>query len=72
MGKKAELEYIGLENKEEEVPEEPEAEAPEEDDFDFNERFTSLKSEFAEQLKEEAILNKRILENLEKVKLIKE
>ena len=35
VGKKAELEYIGLENKEEEVPEEPEAEAPEEDDFDF-------------------------------------
>ena len=35
VGKKAELEYIGLENKEEEIPEEPEAEAPEEDDFDF-------------------------------------
>lgn len=35
VGKKAELEYIGLENKEEEVPEEPEAEAPEEDEFDF-------------------------------------
>jgi hypothetical protein len=33
VGKQAELEYIGLENKEEEVPEEPEA--PEEDDFDF-------------------------------------
>ena len=35
VGKKAELEYIGLENKEEEIPEEPEAEAPEEEDFDF-------------------------------------
>ena len=35
VGKKAELEYIGLENKEEEVPEEPEAEASEDDDFDF-------------------------------------
>ena len=35
VGKKAELEYIGLENKEEEVPEEPEVEAPEEDEFDF-------------------------------------
>jgi hypothetical protein len=34
VGKKAELEFIGLENKEEEVPEEPEAETPEED-FDF-------------------------------------
>ena len=35
VGKKAELEYIGLENKEEEVPEEPEVEASEEDEFDF-------------------------------------
>ena len=35
VGKQAELEYIGLENKEEEVPEKPEAEAPEDDDFDF-------------------------------------
>ena len=33
VGKKAELEYIGLENKEEETPEEPEA--MDEDDFDF-------------------------------------
>jgi type I restriction enzyme M protein len=39
----------------------------EEDDFDFNERFTSLKAEFEEQLKEEALLNQRILENLERV-----
>ncbi len=41
----------------------------EEDDFDFNERFTNLKTEFEEQLKEEAELNKRILENLAKVAL---
>ncbi|RLD46659.1 MAG: DNA methyltransferase, partial [Bacteroidetes bacterium] len=41
--------------------------AEEEDDFDFNERFTSLKAEFEEQLKEEAELNKRILSNLKKI-----
>ena len=41
----------------------------EEDDFDFNERFTSLKAEFEEQLKEEARLNKVILQNLAKVKV---
>ncbi len=41
-----------------------------EDDFDFNERFTSLKKEFEAQLKEEAELNKAILENLKKVKLV--
>lgn len=41
-----------------------------EDDFDFNERFTSLKVEFEEQLKEEEKLNVLILENLKKVKLI--
>lgn len=44
--------------------------ADDEDDFDFNERFTALKSEFEEQLKEEATLNKAILENLKKVKLV--
>ncbi len=43
--------------------------ADEEDDFDFNERFTSLKAEFEEQLKEETILNKRIAENLAKIDL---
>ncbi len=41
----------------------------EEDDFDFNERFLTLKAEFEEQLKEEAELNKRILENLSKIEL---
>ncbi len=40
-----------------------------EDDFDFKERFTKLKAEFEEQLKEEARLNELILENLKRVKL---
>jgi type I restriction enzyme M protein len=39
----------------------------EEDDFDFGERFTALKSEFEDQLKEETELNKRILQNLSKI-----
>jgi type I restriction enzyme M protein len=38
-----------------------------EDDFDFKERFTKLKKEFEEQLKEEERLNALILENLKKV-----
>jgi type I restriction enzyme M protein len=40
-----------------------------EDDFDFNERFSKLKAEFEEQLKEETKLNALILENLGKVKI---
>ncbi|PID29297.1 MAG: hypothetical protein CSB55_02070 [Candidatus Cloacimonadota bacterium] len=43
--------------------------ADEEDDFDFNERFTSLKAEFEQQLKEEAALNERINENLAKIEV---
>ncbi|MCK5741393.1 MAG: SAM-dependent DNA methyltransferase [Chlorobi bacterium] len=43
--------------------------AVEEDDFDFNERFSSLKAEFEDQLKEEERLNALIKENLAKVKL---
>ncbi len=43
----------------------------EEDDFDFAERFTQLKAEFMEQLKEEERLNREILENLERVKVEK-
>jgi len=43
--------------------------ADEEDDFDFKERFTSLKNEFEEQLKEESVLNRRIAENLAKIDL---
>lgn len=41
-----------------------------EDDFDFNERFTTLQAEFQAQLAEEAALNQAILENLKKVKLV--
>ncbi|MFC1478750.1 N-6 DNA methylase [Candidatus Margulisiibacteriota bacterium] len=41
-----------------------------EDDFDFNDRFTKLKTEFEEQLKEEAKLNTLIAENLRKVKMV--
>lgn len=40
-----------------------------EDEFDFNERFSGLKAEFKEQLKEEEGLNALILENLNKVDL---
>jgi len=39
-----------------------------EDDFDFNERFTILKTEFEEQLKKEDKLNQQILVNLERIK----
>ena len=38
-----------------------------EDDFDFAERFTELKAEFAGQVAEEGTLNERILENLSKI-----
>ncbi len=43
--------------------------ADDEDDFDFNERFSKLKTEFEEQLKEETELNQKIIENLKKIKL---
>jgi type I restriction enzyme M protein len=43
--------------------------ADEEDDFDFTERFERLKAEFEQQLKEEAVLNQRITENLAKTEL---
>ncbi len=39
-----------------------------EDDFNFNERFTALKAELEEQLKEEALLNEIISANLAKIK----
>jgi type I restriction enzyme M protein len=42
----------------------------EEDDFNFNKRFTALKAELEEQLKEEARLNQLIAENLNKIKII--
>lgn len=41
--------------------------ADDEDEFDFKERFTSLKAEFEAQLAEEAKLNQAIAENLSKV-----
>jgi len=41
----------------------------EEDDFDFNERFTQLQAELKEQMLEEERLNVLILENLKKLKL---
>ena len=41
--------------------------ADDEDEFDFKERFTSLKAEFDGQLAEEAKLNQAIAENLAKV-----
>jgi type I restriction enzyme M protein len=40
-----------------------------EEDFDFKERFTRLKAEFEEQLKEEAKLNAAIAESMGKVKV---
>jgi len=43
--------------------------AEEEDDFDFTERFTSLKAEFEAQLKEETELNERIIANLQNIKI---
>ena len=43
---------------------------PEEEDyFSFNERFVKMKAEFDGQLKEEAKLNLKILENLARVRL---
>ena len=40
-----------------------------EDDFDFNARFTTLKAELEAQLVEETALNQAIMENLSKVVL---
>ena len=45
--------------------------ADEEDDFNFVERFTSLKAELENQIAEEADFNKKIAENLSKIKLPK-
>ena len=38
-----------------------------EEDFNFEERFSKLQAELKEQMKEEERLNARILENLKKV-----
>ncbi|MFN3590382.1 MAG: N-6 DNA methylase [Spirosomataceae bacterium] len=43
--------------------------ADEEDDFDFAERFTSLKTELEKQIAEKADLNNKIAENLAPIKL---
>ena len=43
--------------------------ADEEDDFNFVERFTALKIELEKQIAEEAELNRKIAENLSKIKL---
>src|SRR5690606_32438964 len=43
--------------------------ADEEDDFDFMQRFSSLKDEFLGQLQEETKLNQRIIDNLSKIKI---
>ncbi|HOG19326.1 MAG TPA: class I SAM-dependent DNA methyltransferase [Salinivirgaceae bacterium] len=61
ISKVAELDYVLTPGRYVGLPEE-------DDDFNFEERFTALKAEFEEQLKEEASLNKAILENLSKIK----
>ena len=43
--------------------------ADEDDDFDFVERFTSLKTELEKQIAQEAYLNNKIAENLSKIVL---
>lgn len=57
----AELDYVLTPGRYVGLPEE-------EDDFDFNERFATLKAQFEQQLLEEERLNKLIAENLKKIK----
>ena len=63
IGKVKEMDYVL-------TPERYVAFAEELEGFDFNERFSKLRAEFEEQLKEEEKLNELILENLNKVKLV--
>jgi type I restriction enzyme M protein len=60
IGKVADLDYVLTPGRYVGLPDD-------EDDFDFNERFTALKAELEEQLKEEARLNKVIAANLQKI-----
>lgn len=60
IGKVAELDYVLTPGRYVGLPDE-------EDDFNFAERFTSLKAELDEQLKEEKRLNKAIAESLSKI-----
>lgn len=62
ISKVAELDYVLTPGRYVGLPEE-------EDDFNFEERFTALKAEFEEQLKEEARLNEIISANLSKIKM---
>ena len=63
ISKVAELDYVLTPGRYVGLPDE-------EDDFNFNKRFTALKAELEEQLKEEARLNQLIAENLNKIKII--
>jgi type I restriction enzyme M protein len=65
ISKVAELDYVLTPGRYVGLPEE-------DDDFNFEERFTALKSEFEEQLKEEAELNRIITMNLSKIKISNE
>ncbi len=61
ISKVAELDYVLTPGRYVGLPED-------EDDFNFNERFTALKAELEEQLKEEIRLNEIISTNLSKIK----
>ena len=61
INKVAELDYVLTPGRYVGLPDE-------EDDFNFNERFTALKAELEEQLKEEIRLNEIISTNLSKIK----